>query len=94
MDKSCKIEGDYHGQRWTTWFLWKYGIKHSDVNRLLSAVCVEKVPSVSIVFNWVQSFNNGKEIALATVHQRYRSSWFLEAIWKLARRGQCRTGIY
>jgi len=31
MDKSRKMEGDYHGQRWTTWFLWKEDIKPSHI---------------------------------------------------------------
>jgi hypothetical protein len=27
MARSCKVEGDYHWQRCTTWLLWKEGIK-------------------------------------------------------------------
>jgi hypothetical protein len=31
MDKSRKMEGGYHEQRWTTRFLWKKGIKPSHI---------------------------------------------------------------
>ena len=58
MDKSRKMEGDYHGQRWTMWFLWKEGIKPSDI-RQLPAVCGEKAPAHSTVLNWVWSSNSG-----------------------------------
>jgi hypothetical protein len=67
MDKSHKVEGDYHGQRQTTWFLWKEGIKPSDIHRQLSPICGEKAPAHGTVFNWVQSFNTDKETALAAI---------------------------
>jgi hypothetical protein len=39
MDKGYKMEGDYYGQRQTTWFLCKYGITLWDIYRWLSTVC-------------------------------------------------------
>jgi hypothetical protein len=63
MDKSRKMEGSYHGQRRTTWFLWKEGVKPSDIYRWLSEICEEKAPARSNVFNWVRRFNIGKETA-------------------------------
>jgi hypothetical protein len=63
MDKSRKMEGDYHGQRWTTWFLWQEGITPSDIQLQFSAVCGQKVPARSTVFSWVWGFSSGKETA-------------------------------
>jgi hypothetical protein len=55
------MEGYYHGQRLTTWFLWEEGVKPSDIDNLLSAVCEEKAPAwCSPAFNWVWSFDNGR----------------------------------
>jgi len=71
MNKSLKMERNYHEHRWTTWFLWKEGIKLSDIHCQLSAICGEKAPVHSIVLNWVQSFNKGKETTQAVVHERY-----------------------
>jgi hypothetical protein len=44
----------YHGQRWTTWFVCKEDVKLSNINRQLSAVCGQKGPAYSTVFNWVR----------------------------------------
>jgi len=63
------MESSYHEHRLTTWYLWKEGIKLSDIHRKLSAICGEKVPILSTVFNWVQSFNRGKETTQAVVLQ-------------------------
>ena len=63
MDKSRKMEGDYHGQGWTIWFLCKEGITPSDIQRWLSVVCGEKVPAYSTVFSWVWGLSSGKETA-------------------------------
>lgn len=43
------MESDYHGLRWTTWFLCKQGVKSPDIHRWLS-VCGEKTPAHSTVF--------------------------------------------
>ena len=56
MDKSRKMEGDYHGQRRTTWFLRKEGVTPSDIRRQLYAVCGQKTPARSTVFNWGMGF--------------------------------------
>jgi hypothetical protein len=45
-DKSIKMEGDYHGHRWTTRFLRKEGVKLPDISRL-SVVCGQKAPAYS-----------------------------------------------
>jgi hypothetical protein len=65
MDKSCKMDGNCHGQSWTTQFPWKEGIRPSDIHYQLCAICGEKAHAHSTVFNWAQSFNNGKETAQA-----------------------------
>ena len=39
------MEVDCHGQRWTAWFLWKEGVKLSDIYCWLSAQCGEKTPA-------------------------------------------------
>jgi len=54
------MEGNYHGHRQNTWFLWNDGIKPSDISRL-SVVCGERALAYSIVFIWVRSFNSGLE---------------------------------
>jgi hypothetical protein len=68
VDKNRKMEGDYHGQRQTAWFLRKEGVKPSDVQRRLSAVCGEEAHARSTVFNWVRNFNSGKATAQAALH--------------------------
>jgi hypothetical protein len=52
--QECKIEGNYDGQRWTMWFLWKGDIKPSDIHQL-STVCEEKAPACRTERNWVWS---------------------------------------
>ena len=42
------MDSIYHGHRLTTWFLWKEGIKLSDIHQL-SAACVGRDRSVGIV---------------------------------------------
>jgi len=69
MDKNLKMEGDYHGQSWTMWFLHKEGVKLSDIHRWSSAVCGEIAPSRSTVFK--QSLNIGEETAQAAVYEWY-----------------------
>jgi hypothetical protein len=85
------MESSYHEHRWTTWFLWKEGIKLSGIHCQLSAICGEKVPVHSTVLNRVQSFNRGKETTQAVVHESYCKTpkkWFHEAILKLPRTWQ------
>jgi hypothetical protein len=58
------MEGDCHGgQRLTTWSWWKEGFKPSDVHCQVSAICGEKAPARSSVFNWAWNFDSGKETA-------------------------------
>jgi len=45
------MEGDYHDQRRTMWFLWKEGVKLSDIDRFLSEIHGRKAPASSTVFN-------------------------------------------
>jgi len=63
MDKIYKMGGDYHGQRRTTCFLLKEGVKPLDIHSRLSAVCGEEAPACSIVLNWVHSFKCSTETA-------------------------------
>jgi len=73
MDKSRKMEGDYDGLRWTTWSLWEEGVTPSDIHRRLSAVCGQKAPTRSTVFNWVRSFSSGKAASQVAVHEWYNN---------------------
>ena len=57
------MEGDYHGQRWTTWFLCKEGFTSSDIQCPLASVCGQKVPAHGAVFSWVQGLIAGKDTA-------------------------------
>jgi hypothetical protein len=59
--------GDYCGQRWTTWFTWNEGVKPFDTQRRIPAICGEKAPAQSTVFNCVRSLNGGKETAQTAV---------------------------
>jgi hypothetical protein len=82
------MDGDYHGQRRTTWFLWKEFLKPSDIHCWLSAVCGEK-HVLAALFSTGYGFDSGKETARVAVQGRYRNSpkeWFRVAIWKLPRR--------
>ena len=53
--KSRRLEGDYHGQRMTRCFLWKEGVKPSDTERCLCAVCGNKASAGSTVSIWIRS---------------------------------------
>ena len=68
------MEGDYHGQRQTMWFLCKEDVTPSDIQRRLSAVCGQKAPASSTVFSWLRGFNSGKESAQVDVPARYRNT--------------------
>ena len=67
MDKGRKMEGDYRRQKWPTWSLRKEGVTPSDIHRRLSAVCGQKAPAHSTVFNWVQNFSSGNATAQAAL---------------------------
>jgi hypothetical protein len=72
-----KMGGDYHGQRWTTYFLLKEGVKVSDIHRRLSAVGGQKAPAcISIVLNWIRDFYRSQsktKLDLGTRRVRYGS---------------------
>jgi hypothetical protein len=55
------MEGDYHGQRWTRWCLWKKGELDADIHHLLASVCGKAAPNCGTVFQWVENFNIGHE---------------------------------
>jgi hypothetical protein len=60
INYSCKIEGHYHGQRWTIWLMWRC-IKTSHICSWLSAIFGGKAPTHSTtVFNLVWSFSSDK----------------------------------
>ena len=91
MNESRKVEVDYLEQRWTTWFLWKEGIKPSDICCRECAACGERAPVYSTVFRGVWCLNSGKEIAQAAVHGWYHNTpkeWFCADIWKVPGRWQ------
>jgi hypothetical protein len=59
-----------HGQRRTTWLLWKDGVTPSVINSL---------------FNSVRSINSGRGNALAATgewHRKAAKDWFCDASWK------------
>jgi hypothetical protein len=56
------MEGNYQGQRWTAWFLWK-GVPAGDVHHRLTAVCKDAAPKCATVFRWIQNFKEGNENA-------------------------------
>jgi hypothetical protein len=64
------MEGEYRWQRLTTWFLWKEGVKPSDIHRRLSTICGKKAPAGSTVCNRARSFNSDKETIQAAVQRR------------------------
>ena len=79
------MEGNYHGHRQKTWFLWKEGMKLSDISQL-SVVCGEKAPAYSIVLIWVRSFNSGLETGKGAVREWYHNTakeLFRDAIQKV-----------
>jgi hypothetical protein len=67
-EENRKMEGGFHGQRWTTWFLRTEGVKPL-LTACYLAVCGEKVSAVSTVFNCVWSLNSGKETEQAAVNE-------------------------
>jgi hypothetical protein len=91
LNESHKMEVDYLEHRWTTWFLWKEGIKPSDISCREFAAFGERSPVCSTMFKGVWCLNNGKEIAQAVVREWYRNppkEWFCEDVWKFQRRWQ------
>ena len=89
--KSSKLEADCHVQTRTTWFLWKEGVKPSDIESRLCVVCGNKAPAGSTVSNWIGSFSSFKQTARAHVYEWYRNTHkesFREAIRKFRRRSQ------
>ena len=67
-EKNRKMEGHYHGQRWSTWFLWVEGVKQTDIHRRLAAICGQKAPARSTVFKWVQSFDRWLSMSGIATH--------------------------
>jgi hypothetical protein len=59
LDKSRKMEGGYHGQTRTAWFLWRESVKPLDIHRRLSATDGEKELTRSSAFDCAQSFYTG-----------------------------------
>jgi hypothetical protein len=85
------MEGDFHGQGWTTWFLCKEGVTPSDIQRWLSSVCGPKVPACGNVFSCVRGLNSGKESAQVAVRGWYCNipkEWRSEVIRKVSWRWQ------
>ena len=75
--------------RWTTWFLWKEGIKASDIHCRFSTDFGEKTPARSTVFNLVRSLNSDKETTQVALSEWYcLKKWLRDAIAKFPRRGQ------
>jgi len=56
------MEGDCHGQRRTTQFWRKRGVTPSYIHGRLLAVCGEKAPANSTVFNLVWSFTVARKL--------------------------------
>lgn len=84
MEKSGKMERDYHGQRWTTWFLWNEGDKLSDIHCRLSAVCGEKAPTRNTVQPLAVTV--ARKLHRGAVREWFRNNseeWFHEDIRKL-----------
>jgi len=45
--------GDYRGSDGPRGFWWNEGVTPSDIHRRLPAICGERAPERSTVFNWV-----------------------------------------
>jgi len=71
MQKSRSLEDGYHGQRWTTWILWK-GDKPSDIHRRLSDICGEKAAVRNSEFNWTVSRNRYRRLSGVASRQFWR----------------------
>jgi hypothetical protein len=65
MAKRLKMEDD-RGHRWTTWFLWKEGIKLSDIHCWLSAVFGEQAPAQAAVHSGIAATLRTDYIKLST----------------------------
>jgi hypothetical protein len=57
------MEGNYQGQRWLAWILWKEGVPAGDIHHRVTAVCKDVAPSRGTVFRWIQTFKDGNESA-------------------------------
>jgi hypothetical protein len=64
MDKSRKMEGDRHGQRRTSWFLWKEGVTPSDIRRRLSAILWAES---TFTQRWVRDVSSGRRLSLCGI---------------------------
>ena len=58
----------------------KKALKLSHIHHQLSAVCGEMASTCSFVFNWVRSFNNGKETVQAAVREWYRNTLISDSV--------------
>ena len=54
--------GDFRGQRWTAWFLWKKGITLSDIRHSLSAIYGEKSRPCSTVLAGYRSLTGAVKL--------------------------------
>jgi hypothetical protein len=85
------MKGNYNGKKWSTRIMRKKVVKLLDIHCQLSAVCGQKEPACSTVFNWTSRFNSDTETAQIVVDEwchRTPKEWFCEAIWNLSRRLQ------
>jgi hypothetical protein len=55
------------------WFMQK-GVKLSDTLYWLYVIWAENATACSSVFNWIWSFNSGKETTQASAHECYRNT--------------------
>ncbi|XP_035226647.1 uncharacterized protein LOC118198973 [Stegodyphus dumicola] len=55
------MEGHYHGQHWTAWFLWKEGIQGSEIHCCMVPFCGNKALSRHTVSRWLAKFSSGME---------------------------------
>jgi hypothetical protein len=88
VDKSHKMGSESHGQRQTTCFLWKEGVKLLFIIGYLQVLARKHLRAV---FSWVRSFSSGKETAQEAVCELYRNTgkeWFHMVIWRLSRSWQ------
>jgi len=85
--------GDFHGQRWTAWFLWKKDITPLDIYLPLSAIYGEKSHPYRTVFAGYSSSTEAmtEQVAVCEWYCNIPEEWFCEAIWKLPKRWQCCT---
>jgi len=81
---SRTMEGDYHGQRWTRWCLWKEGALAADIHRRLASMCAEAAQSCKTVFQWVKSFNSGHETVKKVAVQVARQQPICHQLWSVS----------